>query len=140
MWYALLADLLVAAHVAYVTFVILGQLAILVGLMRGWNWIRNPWFRLTHFLAIFIVALEAVFAIDCPLTVWEYELRLRAGQDPSGETFIGRLLHALIFFDAPTWVFTTCYIGFALLVLGTLLLAPPRWHGRDSARRARAQG
>jgi hypothetical protein len=133
MWYGFLADVIVAVHLAYVLFVVLGQLAILVGVALKWDWVRNRWFRLAHFLAILIVALEAVFAIECPLTDWEYQLRRRAGQDPSGETFIGRLLHELLFFEAPTWVFTTCYIGFALLVLATLVLAPPRWRGRRPA-------
>ncbi len=140
MWYAFLADATVAVHVAYVLFVILGQLAILLGLACGWSWIRNRWFRLAHCAAILYVALEAIFAIDCPLTVWEYKLRRWAGQDPSGETFMGRLLHELLFYQGPTWVFTSCYISFALLVLGTLVFAPPNWHGRGSVARAGGKG
>lgn len=130
MWYALLADVTVAVHLAFVGFVLLGQLVILVGLLWKWNWVRNLWFRLAHCAAIVVVALEAIFGIECPLTVWEYKLRRLAGQDPSGETFIGQLLHDLLFYQGPPWVFTTCYVGFALLVLGTLVLAPPHWPSR----------
>jgi Protein of Unknown function (DUF2784) len=126
MGYGLLADVIVAVHVAYVSYVVLGQLLIWVGVLRRWAWVRNPWFRLTHLLAIAIVALEGVFAIECPLTVWERELRLAAGQSVTGETFIGRCLHNLIFYDVPPAVFTPFYVLFALVVLGTLWLAPPR--------------
>src|SRR5919204_3727026 len=104
MWYAFLADFIVAAHVAYVSYVVVGLIAIWTGALFRWGWVRNPWFRLTHLLAILIVALEAVFAIDCPLTVWESAFRQRAGQEVSGASFIGRCLHELIFYDFPPWV------------------------------------
>lgn len=129
MLYGFLADLVVAFHVAYVSFVVGGQLAIMLGIALRWQWIRNFWFRLAHLLAITLVATEAIADVPCPLTVWERDLRLLAGQEASGETFIGRLLHALIFYDFPTWVFTATYISFALIVLGTFVLAPPRWRG-----------
>jgi len=54
--------------VAYISYVVLGQLAILVGIVRRWQWIRNPWFRWTHLLMILVVAWEAVQGITCPLT------------------------------------------------------------------------
>src|SRR5438445_8674511 len=81
--YGLWADLLVAVHVAYVSFIVLGQIAIVAGVLRGWDWVRNPWFRYAHLLAIVIVAAEALAGIDCPLTAWEDELRALAGQDVS---------------------------------------------------------
>jgi hypothetical protein len=126
MGYGFLADLVVAAHVAYVAYIVLGQLAILVGAVLGWQWIRNPWFRWTHLLAIVLVALEAIGGIDCPLTVWEEDLRRLAGQQVSDVTFIGRCLDAVLFYEAPAWVLSTIHVGFALLVLGTLILIPPR--------------
>ncbi|MBL8795538.1 MAG: DUF2784 domain-containing protein [Planctomycetia bacterium] len=124
---AMLADLVVAVHVAYVGFVVGGLLAIVLGALLRWQWVRNRWFRLLHTLAILIVAGEALANVDCPLTVWENELRIRAGQDVSEATFIGRCLHDLIFFDFPPWIFTSAYVGFALLVLATLVFVPPCW-------------
>jgi hypothetical protein len=124
--YGVLADIIVAVHVAFVGYVVLGQLAILVGLLGRWDWARNFWFRCTHLAAILFVALETVAGMACPLTVWERELRQAAGQAASGETFIGRILHSIIFYNLPTWVFTTMYLGFALLVVATFVLAPPR--------------
>lgn len=122
----LLADLVVAVHVGYVAFVLFGQLAIVAGLLRGWTWVRNLWFRLAHLAAVLIVASESILSIPCPLTVWERELRTRAGQQTTGDDFIGAALRDLIFLDAPPWAFTVAYVGFALLVLVTFLVAPPR--------------
>jgi len=126
MWYSWLADVVVAVHVAYVAFILLGQLAIVAGIALKWGWIRNPWFRVTHLVAITVVALEALLGIACPLTVWEDTLRTWAGQQVSEDTFIGRSLDNLVFYEAGAWVFTTCYIAFALLVLATFVLVPPR--------------
>lgn len=66
-FYAVLADIVLAAHVAYVSFVILGQLAVFAGIVFKWEWIRNPWFRLTHLLMIAIVAFQALIDVYCPL-------------------------------------------------------------------------
>lgn len=134
MWYGYLADFIVGVHVAYVSYVVVGLLLILLGLALRWKWVRNRWFRLTHLLAITVVALEAIFDIECPLTVWERELRGLAGQTTDDATFMGRLLHNLVFYDLPPWAFTIIYIAFALVVLGAFLLAPPRWRGRPPAK------
>src|SRR5437588_10496353 len=116
MGYRLLADLIVAIHSAYVAFVFVGLLLILLGIARGWRWVRNWWFRVFHLAAITIVALEAVFNIACPLTTWEQRLRQMAGDQVSRGTFIGDLLHNLIFIDAPPWAFPVAYVSFALVV------------------------
>lgn len=75
---------------------------------------------------IVIVGVEAVLNIECPLTNWEGHFRQLAGQEVSGESFVGRLLHNLIFVDWPPWVIDTSHVVFALLVLATFVLAPPR--------------
>src|SRR6185437_11305528 len=126
MGYGILADGMVAIHVAYVSYVVLGQLAIWLGLALGWRWVLNPWFRWTHLIMIAIVAGEALLDITCPLTRWEGDLRRLAGQPTSGESFVGRLLHSLIFVNWSPWVINCLHVGFALLVLGTFVLAPPR--------------
>jgi len=124
---ALLADLLVAVHVAFVAFIVLGEAAILAGAALRWGWVRHRGFRLAHVAAIVVVALEAVCGVLCPLTRWEFELRERAGQGGRPGTFIGRLLHDLLYYDAPPWVFLVAYVAFALLVVLTLVFVPPRW-------------
>jgi hypothetical protein len=137
-WYNLAADLLVAVHVAYVAYVVLGQAVIVVAAARHWQWARNPWFRFTHLLAIGIVALEAVMHWRCPLSVWEEQLRTAGGVAfHAGETFMGRLLHSVLFIDGmPESFFTACYVGVMLLVLQGLIMYPPRWFRRSPMFRA----
>lgn len=127
MGYALLADLVVAVHVGYVSFVLLGELAIVVGALLRWSWVRNRWFRLLHLSAITIVAVEAIIGMTCPLTDLEYWLRAQAGQQAAEGTFIGRWLHELLFVEMPPWALMAAYIGFAALVLVTLWAVPPQW-------------
>ena len=56
-FYGILADLVVVAHFAYVLFVILGLLAVLVGRFAGWKWTRKFWFRVVHLTMIAIVVV-----------------------------------------------------------------------------------
>ena len=60
MFEAYLADVIVAAHVAYVSFVVLGVPTILLGWVCGWRWVRNPWFRYAHLGAI---AFETLYSM-----------------------------------------------------------------------------
>jgi hypothetical protein len=137
MWYGFCADLMVAIHVAYIAYVVLGQLLIIVAAPLKWQWARNPWFRSTHLTAIGIVAYEAIRGLRCPLTVWEEQLRELAGQVFNGsETFMGRVLHDLMFIEnQPEIFFTTMYIGVLVLVIQGLLMYPPRNFrlGKDEA-------
>jgi hypothetical protein len=134
MAYGILADAMVAIHVAYVSYVVFGQLAIWLGLALRWRWVRNPWFRWTHLIMILIVTVEAIFDITCPLTAWEGDLRDLAGQPRSGESFVGRLLHNLIFVDWSPWIINCIHVGFGLLVLATFIFAGPRSLRKDAAR------
>lgn len=142
MLYTYLADAVVALHVAYVGFIIVGQLVILAGIPLRWQWIRNFWFRLFHLLSISYVALEAIAGVACPLTLWEDDLRRLAGQTVYEGTFIGRFMHDILFYNADSWIFTASYITFALLVLLTFVIAPPRrpqiWKRRAIAARGHA--
>ena len=124
--YGFLADLMVAIHVGYVGYVVVGQFLIWLGWAAGWKWVRNFWFRATHLLAIGIVAYEELMGIRCPLSVWEEHFRELAGQPTTGETFLGRMLHSLIFYDFQPWVFTTIYMTTLSVVALTLILCPPR--------------
>jgi hypothetical protein len=124
---AVLADVCVTLHVAYVAYVVLGQLLIWAGWAAGWRWVRNFWFRLTHLIAIAIVAVEEVFQVTCPLTVWENRLREVAGQDLAKAHFMSRLMHDLIYLDLPAAWFTVLHFSFAAIVIGTFVLFPPRW-------------
>jgi hypothetical protein len=126
--YRLAADLVLMIHAAFIAYVVGALVATMLGWWRGWRWIRNPWFRGSHLLCIAYVVLEAWLDMDCPLTVWENSLRLRAGQETyESAGCIAHWLHRLIFFRASPWVFTTCYTLFGLLVVAMMVLAPPQW-------------
>lgn len=118
----LLADIVLAAHLAFVGFVVFGFVAIPIGGRRGWHWVRGRRFRVAHLAAIAFVAAEALVGIACPLTVWEDALRGRG----TGTSFVARLVHRILFYDLPEWMFTVAY---AALALGALILwraVPPR--------------
>jgi hypothetical protein len=126
--YSLLADLLVLVHLLIVCFVVGGQVAITVGAFRRWAWIRNPVFRIVHAALIAFIAVNALSGVLCPLTDWEYALRVRAGQAVQADiSFVGRLVRAVLYYELPPRVFATAYALFALLVIATFIVVPPRW-------------
>ena|SRR5690349_18790296 len=118
----MMADLLVVVHFAVVLFIFGGLIAVWTGAVLGWRWVRHPGFRYLHLAAIGYVAAEALLGIACPLTVWEDLLRGGARAD----SFVGRWVRWLLYYDAPEWVFTTAYIVWTLATLATLWLVPPR--------------
>ena len=60
MW-RLLADLTVVIHATYVAFVVFGLVAILLGCIAQWRWVRNFYFRIGHLAAILVVRAEAIW-------------------------------------------------------------------------------
>lgn len=118
----MLADALLAAHFLIAAFIVAGLILVWLGAALGWQWTRNPWFRYLHLGAIAFVAAEAVAGIACPLTVWE-DL-LRGGVRP--ESFVGRWVQRLLYYQAPEWVFTVAYVLWTAATLLTLWLVPPR--------------
>jgi hypothetical protein len=120
------ADTLLALHVTVVVFLVLGQVAVMVGGWRGWGWIRNRWFRYAHLATIAFVVAQAWLGNLCPLTVWEQRLRAAAGQAGHEESFIGYWLGRWLYWDLPWWVFLTAYTAFGLLVLASWRRWPPR--------------
>ena len=138
-FYGLLADLLVVIHLFYVMFAVGGEVFIILGAILRWKGIRNPLFRIGHLVAVGLVAVEAALGIDCPLTVWEYELRQLAGRGVEQNlSFIARLARLIIFYNFPHWFFTLMHIAFGLLVIFTYILIPPRFHRKKTNQRQQA--
>ncbi len=123
---ALLADGVLLLHAALVVFVVAGPLLVMLGAARAWFWTAQRGWRRLHLLAIAIVVVEAWLGIECPLTTLEAWLRLQAGQPLHGQGFIAHWVGRLLFYEAPAWVFTLVYSGFALLVAWTWWRWPPR--------------
>lgn len=112
-----LADLVLALHVVFVAFVVLGLALVLLGGWRHWHWVRNPVFRAVHLLAIVFVVAQTWLEQVCPLTTLEMALRARGGDAVYAGSFIGHWLQALLYYQAPNWVFAVVYSVFALMVV-----------------------
>ena len=105
---------------------VLGLVAIVVGGVLGWSWVRNPWIRLSHLAGIIVVAAQAWLGRICPLTTWEMWLRARAGEATYTGGFIAHWFAWLLYYDAPMWVFAAAYTAFALLVIASWFGVRPR--------------
>jgi hypothetical protein len=81
---------------------------------------------MTHLLGIGIVVIQSWLGIICPLTIWEMNLRAKAGETIYDGSFITHWLNQLLFFQAPAWVFVVCYTVFGSLVLLSWLWVRPR--------------
>ncbi|MFP4573764.1 MAG: DUF2784 family protein [Desulfobacterales bacterium] len=104
MLYRAAADAILVLHTTFIAFVVLGLGVTILGGVLGWRWVRSPWFRLTHLAAIGYVVMQAWLGVVCPLTIWESELRILAGEDPyDPQGFIATWLQRLIFFQAEPW-------------------------------------
>jgi hypothetical protein len=122
----LAADVLLFGHALFVAFVVVGLALIFIGKPVHWAWVRNPWFRIAHLAAIGIVALQSWIGVICPLTTWEMALRERAGEVTYSGSFISHWLEAILYYQAPAWVFTVSYTVFVAVVAGSWFWVRPR--------------
>jgi polyferredoxin len=130
--YQLLADMVLSLHVAIVAFVIGGLVLIIAGNLLLWQWVNALWFRLAHLAAIAIVVAESWFGVLCPLTSLESSLRAKAHETTYAVSFIEHWLQRILYYEAPTWVFTVAYSLFGLVVAATWWYFPPRRNRRDT--------
>ena len=124
--YRIAADILLVLHTGFVVFVVAGLALILIGGARGWTWVRNPCFRLAHIAAIGVVVLQAWLGRICPLTTWEMALRSKAGDATYAGSFIAHWFQAILYYEAPMWVFAVCYTAFGALVVASWFWVRPR--------------
>ena len=118
LWLATLTALL---HGALVGCVVVGALLAMAGLLRR----RPRWERAYYGLLAVVVAANLTWG-DCPLTVWEQELRNQAAPGSAyRNSFIG---HYLFFVPGSvlSWIGPTLMLG--------AILAAPLWRWRDRRR------
>ena len=120
------ADLLLVFHASFIAFVILGLIAVLLGGVLSWSWVRNRRFRVVHLACIGIVVLQSWLGMICPLTTLEMGLRREAGDPTYSGSFVAHWLSELIYYEAPWWVFVTAYTAFGALVVLSWFLVRPR--------------
>lgn len=121
-----LADVVVAVHLLYIAFVVLGAL-----LVARW-----PWVAWLHVPAALWGMLVELLDLVCPLTPLESRLRERAGLGGYGGDFIDRHLLPLMY---PGRLTRGMQIGLgAFVVLLNALLYAWILHGWIRRRRPRA--
>lgn len=129
---ALLADVVAAVHLAIVVFVLAVPFAALAGGLLRWRWVRSPLLRLVHLGIMLYIALNALRNELCFLTHIEFDLRREAGQQGAEGSFVGQVLHDVLFVDVDQALLNGIYLGFFALVVLTLVLVPPRRRGADA--------
>ncbi|MBI3326043.1 MAG: DUF2784 domain-containing protein [Nitrospinae bacterium] len=134
------ADLVLVLHVTYAGFVLGGFLLLSLGLCCGWAWVRVRAFRLSHLVCTTLVGVEALMGLTCPLTWLENIFLQASGTDGYDGSFVSRILHWLLYYDLPTWVFRGAYVALALGVLTLFFYAPPAGKPRDHRLLSSAAG
>jgi len=117
-----LADSVLFLHLLIVLFNLGGLVLVAMGGLRGWQWVRRRGWRVVHVALALVIAVEAWWGIHCPLTVLEDSLRGEA----SSQTFISRLIAAVMYWNAPPWIFVAAYSLYLLLVLAAWWCWPPQ--------------
>lgn len=123
--FLLSANAVLVCHLALVLFLVGGLPLVVAGNLLRWRWVNALWFRWSHLSVIVFVAAEAWLGIVCPLTILEQWLRSKSKTESYQGSFVEHWLQALLFWQAPAWVFTLLYTGFALAVAVTWWRFPP---------------
>ena len=72
--------------------------------------------------AIDFVVVASLLGCACPLIVWEGTLL----GSRAGTGFVEGWVSAILYWNAPVWVFTVLYVAFGALVVWASIRAPPR--------------
>ncbi len=118
----LLADIVLAFHFALALFLVFGMTLIPLGFLYSWQWTRNRRFRQVHAGLMIFIAIEAIFAITCPLTLIEAQLR----QTSAPESFWAYQLNQLLYWDLPPSFFLMLYLACSLWVIYLWKKVPPK--------------
>lgn len=132
----MLAEAILAAHVAIILFNVFGLVATPLGAMLGWRFVRILWWRLLHIAALAAVAAQALLGRACFLTLWQAEFGGTGG--PPTPLIVG-WVDRLIYWPLPLWVFTALYVAIFLYALALFWLVPPRRRSRRSTATAPCQ-
>jgi Protein of Unknown function (DUF2784) len=119
----ILAEAILAAHLAIILFNVFGLVAVPIGAARGWRFVRIRWWRILHILLLAAVAVQAVAGRACILTVWQTAL---AGSTARPAPLIMSWVDRLIYWPMPIWVFAAAYVVVFGYALALLWLVPPR--------------
>jgi hypothetical protein len=85
--FVLLADIVLALHIAYLAFVPTG----------GWLALRWPRVVWPHLAAVAVAVVSITVGFDCPLTSWEQSLRTRGGERAYTNGFVDHYLRGHVY-------------------------------------------
>ncbi len=122
-----LAAVVLAVHIAIIAFNVLGLVLIPWGAWRGWQWIRRPWWRLAHLVALSIVALQALLGRACFLTLWQDHWLALAGRQTGHQPLIQGWIDRLLFWPMPLAFFAVLYVLVWVYVIWLWYQVPPHW-------------
>ncbi|WP_411289165.1 DUF2784 domain-containing protein [Phenylobacterium sp.] len=126
----LLAQLVLAAHVAVIAFNVAGLVAIPLGARLRWRFVRLRWLRLAHLASMAVVAAQAAVGRACFLTLWQADLGGGGAEAP----LIMRVVNGLIYWPLPMWVFTAAYLAVFAYVIALWWLVRPSRHPSSGPR------
>lgn len=129
----ILADLVLAAHLAIILFNVFGLVAVPLGAVCGWRFVRVRWWRLLHLLLLAAVAAQALVGRACILTLWQAAL---AGGAAQPGPLIAGWVDRLIYWRLPIWVFAALYLAVFGWAVALLWLVPPRRAGGAALKAA----
>jgi hypothetical protein len=129
----LLAEAVLAVHLAIILFNLFGLVAVPLGALYDWPFVRILWWRVLHLLLLAVVAGQAVLGRACILTLWQYELTDAAARPTP---LIAGWVDQLLYWPLPIWVFAVLYVLVFGYALALFWLVPPR-HGAVWEHRTR---
>jgi hypothetical protein len=91
--------------------------------LLGWTVTRRrPLLRTLHIASlVYVIVIELVPWLPCPLTIAETWLETRAGTEPTHGPFLARVLDALVYPDLPEWLVVTCAVLVCVAMLSVYL-------------------
>ena len=134
--YALAARAVLGVHLAIVAFNLFGLIAVPLGALAGWRFVRILWWRALHLLSMAVVAAQALFGRACFLTLWQAALAEQAGESAARGPLIERWIEAVMFWPLPLWVFAAAYSAAFALSVALWRLVPPMKKVRAASARA----
>jgi hypothetical protein len=117
----ILAEAVLAAHLAIILFNVFGLVAVPLGAVCGWRFVRMRWWRILHIGLLAAVAAQAVLGRACFLTLWQAAL---SGAGAEQTPLIVHWVNSVIYWPLPIWVFTVLYVLVFGYALGLLWLVP----------------
>jgi len=118
----ILAEAVLAVHLAITLFNVFGLIAVPVGAAYGWRFVRVGWWRILHIALLAAVAAQAVLGRACFLTLWQAAAS-EAAAAPA--PLIVRGVNRLIYWPLPVWIFAVLYVVVFGYALALFWLFPP---------------